>query len=281
MALRFVITTLALATLLAAPAGADQRERHRQSDNRNQSEQPSRARDGEPARDRAVPRAQPQREADPPRADLSAQQQRAAEQQRVEAARRADDNRRADNGRDNRRYDNNRDNGRDNRRYDNRSYDNRSYNNGYYNNRGYAYGSRRYDSGHRYYYYYAAPRIVRPVVVQVVPYRPYVYHPSFSLGVYYGSGGYYPYGYTPRYYYEPVPGRPYGGVRITGAPRDARVFADGYFVGIVDDFDGIFQHINLEAGPHHIEVDWGGGQPIAFDVYVRPGETTTFRADRY
>jgi hypothetical protein len=108
-----------------------------------------------------------------------------------------------------------------------------------------------------------------------------VYRPSYSLGVFYGSGGYYPYGYTPSYYYQPVPGRVYGGVRITGAPRDARVFADGYFVGIVNDFDGIFQHLNLEAGRHHIEIDWGGYQPIAFDVYVRPGETTTFRADGY
>ena len=42
-----------------------------------------------------------------------------------------------------------------------------------------------------------------------------------------------------------------------------------------------FQHINLEAGSHHIEIDWGGYEPIAFDVDVRPGETTTFRADGY
>jgi len=70
-------------------------------------------------------------------------------------------------------------------------------------------------------------------------------------------------------------------VRITGMPRDAQVFADGYYVGIVNDFDGIFQHINLEAGPHHIEIDWGGYEPVAFDVYVRPGETTTFRGDGY
>ncbi len=124
-----------------------------------------------------------------------------------------------------------------------------------------------------------APRIIRPTIIQVVPYRPYVYRPSWSTGVFYGSGGYYPYGATPRGYYDPIPGRYYGGVRITGAPRDARVFADGYYVGIVDDFDGIFQHINLEAGPHHIEIEEPGLEPIAFDVYVRPGETTTFRAD--
>jgi hypothetical protein len=106
-----------------------------------------------------------------------------------------------------------------------------------------------------------------------------VYRPSWSGGGYYGSGGYYPYGYTPRGYYDPIPGRVYGGVRITGGSRDARVFADGYYVGIVDDFDGIFQHMNLEAGPHHIEIEEPGLEPIAFDVNVRPGETITFRAD--
>jgi hypothetical protein len=121
---------------------------------------------------------------------------------------------------------------------------------------------------------------VRPAIIRVVPYRPYVYRPTYRGG-YYGSGGIYVYGATPRGYYDPIPGRYYGGVRITGAPRDAEVFADGYYVGVVNDFDGIFQHINLEAGRHHIEIDWGGYEPIAFDVFVRPGETTTFRADGY
>jgi len=126
---------------------------------------------------------------------------------------------------------------------------------------------------------HARPVIVHPTIVRVIPYQPYVYRPSLSVGVVYGAGGAYPYGYTPRAYYDPIPGRPYGGVRITGAPRDAQVFADGYYVGIVNDFDGVFQHLNLEAGPHHIEVALDGYQSIAFDVYVRPGETTTFHAD--
>ena len=125
------------------------------------------------------------------------------------------------------------------------------------------------------------PRVIRPRIVTVVPYRPYVYHPSFSLGVFYGAGGSYPYGYTPRGYYDPIPGRPYGGLRITGAPRDAQVFADGYYVGIVNDFDGVFQHVNLEAGPHHIEIQEPGYDPIAFDVVVQPGQTITYRADIY
>jgi PEGA domain len=122
------------------------------------------------------------------------------------------------------------------------------------------------------------PRVIHPPVVTVVPYRPYVYRPSLSVGVLYGANGIYPYGYTPRAYYDPIPGRPYGGLRITGAPRDAHVFADGYYVGIVNDFDGMFQHLNLEAGPHRIEIETPGYERVAFDVMVQPGRTITFNA---
>jgi hypothetical protein len=118
-------------------------------------------------------------------------------------------------------------------------------------------------------------------IVTVYPWRPYYYRPHFSIGVYYGAGGVYNYGYTPSYYYDPIPGRVYGGVRITEAPREAQVFADGYYVGIVDDFDGAFQHVNLEAGQHRIEVRAPGLPPISFDVYVQPGRTITLRADDY
>jgi hypothetical protein len=184
-------------------------------------------------------------------------QNRGVEQnRRVEQSRRPADTRASNNGR----YDNG--------RYDNGRYDNGGYNNGRYNNG--RYDNRRYP-----------PRYIYPSVVRVAPYRPYAYRPSYRIGVYYGTGGYYPYGVTPRGYYDPIPGRYYGGVRITGVPRDAEVFADGYYVGLVNDFDGIFQHMNLEAGSHRIEINWGGMEPIAFNVYVRPGETTTFRGDDY
>jgi hypothetical protein len=154
-------------------------------------------------------------------------------------------------------------------RYDTRRHDEgrREYRRPYYSSRG-GYGSRPVIV-HR----------VRPRIVTVVPYRPYVYRPSIGLGVYYGAGGSYPYGYTPRGYYDPIPGRVYGGVRITNAPHQAQVFADGYYVGIVDDFDGVFQHVNLEAGEHHIVIQAPGLEPIEFDVVVQPGRTITFRAD--
>jgi hypothetical protein len=103
----------------------------------------------------------------------------------------------------------------------------------------------------------------------------------------YSSYGYSSYGYGyPGYYAPPaaaylsaVPGHAYGGVRIRSQARDAQVFADGYYVGIVDDFDGTFHHLNLEAGPHHIEIRPSNAPPIAFDVNVLPGQTITYRAD--
>jgi hypothetical protein len=118
----------------------------------------------------------------------------------------------------------------------------------------------------------------------VVPYRPYyyTYRPGFSFNFAYGSPYYYsPYAYPtpPAGYISPIPGRAYGGVRIEDAPQDGQVFADGYYMGVVDDFDNPFQHMNLEAGPHKIEIRAPGFEPVAFDVNVVPGETITYHAE--
>ena len=153
----------------------------------------------------------------------------------------------------------------------------------------------------------------RPVVVSPgrvgggAYYRPYsypyrYYRPGLSFGFYGGFGYpyYYPYGYAYPYYspygyaypgyyggyyggdsyaYPPSEnGRGWGGVRIQDAPRDAQVFADGYYVGIVDDFDGLTQHLTLEAGVHHIEIRVPGQQPRVFDVNVQVGQTINYHA---
>ena len=250
MASRKLLTILALSATVATPAMAQDGGRRRPDNRSNQEQQQTRAPERAERRERAVPRAAP-------RADSSETLQarpapRALPVQPSAQARR-------DNGGSARDYDNRRSN---NGRAD--------YNGRYDNHRPDYYGRavpRRY-----------TPRIVRPVVVRVVPYRPYVYRPSYSSGVYYGSNGYYPYGYTPHGYFDPIPGRPYGGLRITDAPRYARVFADGYYVGLVNDFDGVFQHLNLEAGQHRIEIENEGYGAIGFDVYIRPGQTITYRA---
>ena len=126
----------------------------------------------------------------------------------------------------------------------------------------------------------------------------YPFRPGISLGFYAGYPGFYgyPYAYPYGYYGYPYdgypgyyggygymgvgPGRAYGGVRIQGAARDAQVYVDGYYAGVVDDFDGTFQHLNLEPGAHRVEIRGQNAPPLAFDVNVRPGETITYRADR-
>jgi hypothetical protein len=135
--------------------------------------------------------------------------------------------------------------------------------------------------------------VVSPRVTVRPSYRPY-YYPGYSFGFYggypyyspyyypygyYGAYGYgYPYGYGGEYYVGGDRARGHGGVQIKDAPKDAQVFADGYYAGSVDDFDGAFQHLDLEAGPHRIEIREQGRPAVTFEVNVRPGETVTYHA---
>jgi hypothetical protein len=129
------------------------------------------------------------------------------------------------------------------------------------------------------------PRVVWPQVVAIVPHRHDA--PRYRPNVYYGYPAYnsrrgYGYAYAPPPgYHAFVPGRSYGGVRIDLPQRDAQVYVGGYFVGTVDEFDGVFQQLNLEPGPHRIEVRADGYEPIVFDIRVQPGRTITYRASMH
>lgn len=101
-------------------------------------------------------------------------------------------------------------------------------------------------------------------------YDPYWYDP-YAYG--YGS----PYGYGYRDYGPP--GYYMGSLRLKVRPRYAEVYADGYYVGRVDDFDGVFQRLRLEEGPHKIEIRAPGFEPLWFEVLIVPGETITYEAD--
>lgn len=70
-----------------------------------------------------------------------------------------------------------------------------------------------------------------------------------------------------------------GSVRLKVDPSHGEVFVDGLYRGVVDDFDGIFQRLKLEAGAHRLEIRAEGYAPLVFDVLVTPGETTTYRGD--
>jgi hypothetical protein len=73
--------------------------------------------------------------------------------------------------------------------------------------------------------------------------------------------------------------RYYGDLRLKVRPRDAAVYVDGYYAGIVDDFDGFFQRLTLEVGPHVIEIEAPGLEAQVFDVYVDPSRTIDLHAD--
>jgi hypothetical protein len=70
---------------------------------------------------------------------------------------------------------------------------------------------------------------------------------------------------------------PSGGLRLQMDQKDAQVFVDGYYAGVVDDFDGPFQHVNLRPGPHHVEIRAFGFDPLGFDVYIVERHTTPYR----
>jgi hypothetical protein len=134
--------------------------------------------------------------------------------------------------------------------------------------------NRYYGSGFGYRYGYGRPL------------RTY-YAPGISIGLgygypYYSSYGYpyysygydYPYSTSYGYYgsgtYVTSAYDVYGSVRLKVTPRHADVFVDGYYVGVVDDYDGVFQSLRLTAGPHQIEIAAPGFAPITFDVRILP-----------
>lgn len=119
--------------------------------------------------------------------------------------------------------------------------------------RGYGYG--RYGYGFGYYY----------------PYDRFYGGFHYGYSPYYYSGYY---GYSPYYYgYRGGYGYRTGSLRLLVEPREARVYVDGYYAGIVDDFDGIFQRLNLSPGRHEITFKLEGFRSYRVRVYVPLDQT--------
>jgi hypothetical protein len=69
---------------------------------------------------------------------------------------------------------------------------------------------------------------------------------------------------------------PPGDVRFDVTPKDATVYADGFYVGIVDDFDGS-QHLLLAPGRHHVSIRLDGYESVDVDLSIDAGQTMTYR----
>jgi len=107
------------------------------------------------------------------------------------------------------------------------------------------------------------------------PYRFYGYgyggFPYFDL--YYGSGSYgWPYyyggpyagGYYSRYGYR----GDYGSVRVLVDPSETRVYVDGSYAGMADEYDGLFQRLHVSPGRHELTLKLDGYQTHRMRVYV-------------
>jgi len=70
---------------------------------------------------------------------------------------------------------------------------------------------------------------------------------------------------------------PVGGLQLDIQPRQAQVFVDGQYAGVVDEFRGYYQHLELRAGPHRVEVFAPGYQPLLVDLMIVPGRTRVYR----
>ena len=70
-----------------------------------------------------------------------------------------------------------------------------------------------------------------------------------------------------------------GSLRLKINPRNAQIYIDGFYVGVVDSYDGAFQKLGLEGGSHKVELKADGYEPLQFEVLVTPGETATYKGE--
>ncbi len=64
-----------------------------------------------------------------------------------------------------------------------------------------------------------------------------------------------------------------GSARLQVTPRNTQVYIDGYFVGVVDNFDGNLQRLNVEAGEHELQLYLEGHRPFTQKVLFGRGTT--------
>ena len=74
----------------------------------------------------------------------------------------------------------------------------------------------------------------------------------------------YPYGYYPAYYPVSI------GIRLEVKPKNAAVYVDGYYAGVVDDFNGFFQRLRIPPGEHDLTLYLDGYRTIHQHVNLSP-----------
>jgi hypothetical protein len=70
-----------------------------------------------------------------------------------------------------------------------------------------------------------------------------------------------------------------GSLRIKANVGEAQVFVDGALAGKVDEFDGLKDHLEVDAGKHTIELRADGYSTATADIVVSSGKTRTIRLE--
>jgi len=85
--------------------------------------------------------------------------------------------------------------------------------------------------------------------------------------------------YGPYEYYGAAPAgtRPSGDVRVLASPKQAEVYVDGFYAGVVDNFDGVFRRLHTTPGGHAITLHLDGYRTITQNIYVTPDATFKLR----
>jgi len=123
------------------------------------------------------------------------------------------------------------------------------------------------------------------------PHAPPV-RPAYSWGVGFGWGypspwfwpglGYYPAGLWPAYawaypYPWAVAADPSASIRVQVKPAQTEVFVDGRYAGVADEFDGLFQRLQVAPGEHTLELYLEGYRSARQDLHIESGESYKIR----
>jgi hypothetical protein len=100
-------------------------------------------------------------------------------------------------------------------------------------------------------------------------------------GFYYADPFWYGYPWYAYPYQYPIGRYPYGygfadrdsAVRLEVTPKEAEVFVDGYYAGIVDDFDGVFQRLRVPPGEHELTLFREGYRSVHQTLYLTADST--------
>jgi len=60
-------------------------------------------------------------------------------------------------------------------------------------------------------------------------------------------------------------------------PDNASVYVDGGYVGLVNEYNGVFHKLHLDGGNHRVEIQASGYETLTFHVRIEPDHTETYR----